>query len=74
MQLLGAFDGLLKIDLGMDRQTIGGVGMRPIWLGSSDISASKSLPEGRIFRGRNLQTYFLSQGKPLQGWPDNDVF
>lgn len=43
----------------MDRQTIGGIGMRPIWLGSCDISASKSLPEGRIFRGHILQTYFL---------------
>jgi hypothetical protein len=30
--------------------------------------------EGRIFRGLIMQTYFLSQGKPLQGWPDNDVF
>jgi len=47
--------------------------MRPIWLGSCDISASKPLPEGRIFSGRILQTYFLSQGKPLQGWPDNDA-
>ena len=65
------FDGLLKID---GSPTIGGIGIRPIWLGSCDISASKSLPEGRIFRGRILQTYLLSQGKPLQGWPDNDAF
>ena len=47
--------------------------MRPIWLGSCDISASKPLPEGRIFRGRILQTSFLSQGKPLQGWLENDA-
>ena len=61
MQLLGRCVRQSSTDFSKstDHQTIGGIGMRPIWLGSCDISASNSLPEGRIFRDVTCRRIFL---------------